>query len=340
MATQQRNQNRPDRNKDRGKEKPPFKDKNKDGIPDRDVLSAGVLTDEYAVVAPLILNNPELRQITEQATSDGWFDTPEGVAKYKLAIQNSDFWKTNNQYARAAWAMFQQSQQGQGADWKTLVEDAKLAVQARATDMGAAIDPTQLDNLANRYIYEGWGEAQRADLLDRALAESVTYQPTEGGGQALRGEAGNLAIQLRQAAYENGITYADNFFQEAAQSVALGLKTADDWMTDIREQAAGRYPVFADKIRAGVSARALASPYMQIMSNEFEISPQDIDLSDSYIAGALGGFSPDGSAQAENLWDFTKRLRRDPRWMNTSKAQNEITGTVGRVMQMFGVMGG
>jgi hypothetical protein len=47
-----------------------------------------------------------------------------------------------------------------------------------------------------------------------------------------------------------------------------------------------------------------------------------------------GDFAPMG------LWDFQKKLRQDPRWENTSKAQNEITSTTGRIMQMFGLMGG
>ena len=317
-----------------------FVDKNKDGIPDRDAFSADVLTDEYAVVAPLILNNPELKQITAEASAEGWFDSEAGIAKYKLAIQNSDFWKTNNKYARAAWSAFQQSQQGQGADWKALSENARLAVEARARELGATVSGDQLNTLANRFIYEGWGQDNRSGLMDKALSESISYQPTAGGGQALQGSSGNLALELRNMAYENGVTYSDDFFQQAARSVAAGLKTADDWAADIREQAAGRWPVFSDRIRAGLSARSLASPYIQIMSEELEIPQQDIDLSDPYIAGALGGFTKDGSAQAENLWEFSKRLRKDSRWQNTSKAQNEITGTVGKIMQMFGMMGG
>ena len=155
-----------------------------------------------------------------------------------------------------------------------------------------------------------------------------------------RSQSGNLALQLRNLAYDNGLSFSDQYFEQAARSVASGLKTADDFAGEIREQAAGRWPVFSEQIRAGVSARALASPYMNIIADEFEIPVENVSLSDPYVARALGGFTAEGAPQAENLWDFTKRLRQDPRWPKTLKAQNEITGTLGSVMRMFGMMGG
>lgn len=100
------------------------------------------------------------------------------------------------------------------------------------------------------------------------------------------------------------------------------------------------WPVYGDKIRAGVNVYDLASPYIQTMAQEFEISPNDISLGDPYVREALTGVDDQGNPVAMGLWDFQKKLRKDPRWMNTSKAQNEVTGVAGRIMQMFGVLGG
>jgi hypothetical protein len=43
--------------------------------------------------------------------------------------------------------------------------------------------------------------------------------------------------------------------------------------------------------------------------------------------------------QAMPLWDFEQQLRKDPRWLNTNRAQNDITGVASAVMQMFGLRG-
>jgi hypothetical protein len=75
------------------------------------------------------------------------------------------------------------------------------------------------------------------------------------------------------------------------------------------------------------------------MAQEFEMSPEEFTLNDPYIRSALTGMNDKGYPTATNLYDFQKKLRQDPRWLKTSKAQNDITGSVGKVMQMFGLMG-
>jgi hypothetical protein len=75
------------------------------------------------------------------------------------------------------------------------------------------------------------------------------------------------------------------------------------------------------------------------MAKEFEMDVNSISLDDPYIRQALTGVNDKGEPAATSLWEFQKKLRSDPRWMNTAKAQNEITGVTGKVMQMFGLTG-
>jgi len=297
---------------------------------------------EFDLIEGLINSDPDIARIHKQASEERWFDTTIGRERYKAAIQQTKWYQENNKYARAAITAFNLAKQGQGADWKTLLENARLQIEAKAAEIGAQLTPEQIKELESRYIYEGWGEDGRDVLLTRALGNSINYQPnlTGAGGTSLRGLAGNVAENLRLTAINNGLAYDDQFYQSAAQSVAMGMSTQEDWSRDIRENAASLWPVFGQQIRAGVDARALASPYIQSMAQEFEINPQEITLSDPYIRSALGGFSSDGQPQATNLWEFQKKLRQDPRWMNTAKAQNEVTSVTGKVMQMFGLMGG
>ena len=297
---------------------------------------------EFDLIEGLINSDPDIAAIHKRASEELWFDTTVGREKYKAAIQQTRWYQENNKYARAAITAFNLAKQGTGADWKTLLENARLQIEAQAAEMGAQVSPEEMRSLESRFIYEGWGEDGRGSLLTKALAQSIKYQPSlaGGGARSLRGTAGNVAESLRMTALNNGLTYDDAFYQSAAQSVAMGMSKPEDWARDIRENAASQWPVFADKIRAGVDARSLASPYISAMAQEFEINPNDINLSDPYIRSAFGGFSADGQPQAMNLWEFQKKLRQDPRWMNTAKAQNEVTSVTGRVMQMFGLMGG
>lgn len=305
-----------------------------------DTYDPNAQASEFDAIEGLIQSIPEIAEIHKKASEQRWFDTATGRARYKAAIQKSNWYQENNKYARAAVTAYQMARQGQGADWKTLLENARLAIEQRAAELGSEVTPERMKQLESQYVYGGWGESGRQSLLDKALSESVRAQKTATGGMAFRGQAGNVVESLRATAMKNGIRFDDGFYESAARSVATGLKTADDFQREIRDQAATMWPVFGDKIRSGFDARDLASPYINRMAEEFEINPADINLGDPYISQALGGFSPDGNPQAMNLWDFTKKLRKDPRWLNTAKAQNEITSVSGRVMQMFGLMGG
>lgn len=306
-------------------------DKNFDFIPDKDQLSREELAAEYQNAVGIIYTVPELKDIFEKALDEGW-----SPARMQAAVQNSGWYRTNNEYARIAWA---QEQTG-GADWQTNLENAQQTVMAAARAMGAEINEQEAAALARRYVYEGWSEPSRQGLLRKALSEEISFLPDERGKARMVGEAGNLSDQLRSLAGANGISFSDNWYLSAAKSVASGLSSAEDWERDIREQAASYWPVYSEKIRQGVNVYDLASPYIRTMAEEFEIDPNQINLNDPYIRGALTGMNDKGDFTPTGLWDFQKKLRQDPRWQNTSKAQNEITSVAGRVMQMFGLMGG
>lgn len=307
-----------------------YVDKNFDFIPDKDQLSREELAALYQQAVGIIYTVPELQGLFEQALNEEW-----APARLQAAVQNSAWYRENDEYARVAFA---QEQIG-GADWQTTLENARLNVRNVATRMGAEITDEELNALARRYVYEGWGTSGRESLLMQALSGEITFLADERGAY-MRGAAGNLASDLRSLANANGMSFSNNWYESAARSVASGLSTQEDWEADIRRQAASLFPVYSDKINQGLNVYDLASPYINTMAQEFEIDPNQITLNDPYIREALSGMNADGDFVPTNLWEFQKKLRKDPRWENTSKAQNEITSVTGRIMQMFGLMGG
>lgn len=307
-----------------------YVDRNFDFIPDKDQLSREELAAQYQSAVGIIYTVPELQGIFEQALDEEW-----APARLQSAIQNSDWYQNNDEFARVAWA---QEMTG-GADWQTTLQNARLAVRNAAVRTGAQVTDEELNALARRYVYEGWGTSGREGLMMQALSGEITFLADERGA-VMRGAAGNLADNLRSLANANGMSFSNNWYESAARSVAAGLSTEQDWEQDIRRQAASLFPVYRDKIEMGMNVYDLASPYINTMAQEFEIDPSQVTLDDPYVREALSGMNDSGDFVPMNLWEFQKKLRKDPRWMNTSKAQNEITSTTGRIMQMFGLMGG
>ena len=308
-----------------------YTDKNNDGIPDIDPLERERLAEEYKSAIGIIYSVPEIQPLFEQAVAEQW--APQ---KFISAVQESNWYRSNNQYARQAWA---QETIG-GADWGVQLDAGRAAVRQAATQMGSSLTEPEVEALARRYVYEGWYESTRGGMLAKALSEKITYLPDERGKTRMVGGAGALEDDLRDLARANGIYYSDNWFLSAARSVASGLSTAEDWERDVRETAASTWAPYADQIRNGMNLYDLASPYINTMAQEFEVDPSTITLDDPYIRSALTNMDDKGTPMPQNLWDFQKKLRSDPRWLNTAKAQNEITSVTGRVMQMFGMMGG
>lgn len=292
-----------------------------------DPLEREQLAREYGYALNVIYSVPEIRRLFEQAFSDRTGQWT--VEKFQAALQNTEWFRGNSQYARVAWT---QEQVG-GKDWEDRVGLAKEIVQRRATQLGARLTSAEVDAMARRYLYEGWGEAGRAALMDTALSGEISYLPDERGAAGFRGQAGSFVDELRMLAQANGLQYSDSWYESQARSVAAGLTTEEDAAREIREQAASRWGAWGDKIRGGMTAYDLASPYINLMSETLEISPDSINLNDPYIQRAMMG------NEAMPLWEFQRQLRNDPRWMNTNYAQNEITGVADAVMEMFGLRG-
>lgn len=294
-----------------------------------DPLERNALALQYGYALEIIYSNVELQNLFERSIKDGWAGNR---AKWDAELRNTNWYQENNEYARKAWA----AKSLGGADWQSQKQNAKLEVQQAAAAMGSDLTAEELESYAEQYIFQGWYEPTRRALLNKALSEEI---PTLPNNRGLRGGAGTFVDKLKSEALANGIRYNDDWYMQAAKSVAAGDRTEDDWMREITDKAAGLYPIYADRIRQGMNMYSIASPYINRMADILEISPQQITLNDPYIREALMGIDDKGNPKPMGLWDFEKRLKNDPRWMKTKQAMNDIASTATDILQIFGLRG-
>lgn len=309
-----------------------------------DTLNSTDLAKQNGISKDFITSHPEILGIFQQAINEDWVNSGSvGFGKFSNAIQASAWGQEND---AAAQKYLMQKQKG-GAVWETSVRDAQTAVQKAAVKLGATLDANQLAFFADQYQFNGWDAAEKAGQLEKALSGQLSWTDKTGKKHDfvtdfLDYKAGGpqaIMTQLRGAAESNGIKYDDSWYTGTARSIAGGFSTIEDHMADIREHAATSWPVYADKIRAGVDVKALASPYMQKMADLLEINPQGISLNDSWIKKAMGGVDAKGTPTAMGLWDFEKQLRTDPRWQHTKNANDEVSSMAHSIIQMFGFGG-
>ena len=295
-----------------------------------DTLSRSELAKSYGYALRIIESDPDLMRLFERAVNakkGQWT-----AQRFTAELMNTEWWANNSEYARNAIA----AEAMGGADWEATLENARLRVQAEATNQGVPLDEAKINDLAEKTVANGWDRDGREQLLANAIAQ---FTEAPESGEFMRGAGGNLQEYLMQTAAANGLQLSNDFFQSAAKSVASGLTTADDWERQVREQAASLWPTWSDKIMAGTDARTLASGYLNRMAETFEVDASSISMNDPLIREAFASADEKGNPSVESLWSFERRLRKDPRWMNTQQAMGEISSVARSVMETFGLVG-
>ena len=153
------------------------------------------------------------------------------------------------------------------------------------------------------------------------------------------GPSGKYFVEIKNLAFNNGIKLADDDATTYANKIVAGQLDEDTVYNTIRESAASAFPSLADKIKAGIDLKTLASPYIQSMSDILEIPNTAIDLFDSQIRSAMAYTLPDGKVGTKSIYDFEKQLRKDDRWQYTNKAREQAASVATTVLRDFGFMG-
>lgn len=303
-----------------------------------DPLTRKELAKKYGFALKVIYANDELKTLFERAVNGKkgqW-----GVDKFVLELQDTEWYNTNADYARKAWAAEQLGTRPDGtltADWQAQLDRARVAVETSAAQMGAQLTPDEVEKYVRRYIYEGWQE--QPQTMAQAMAKEISASEGDVATGMLMGGAGNLEEALKQTALKNGLKLDQNYYISAAKSVASGLSTAEDWMRDIRAQGASLWPAWSDKINAGVDAEDLLSGYKTIMAQTFEIPPEYIDLNDPTLRQAVTQMDDKGNPQVMGLWEFQTKLRNDPRWLDTKQASDQLSNVGMDVLKRMGFTG-
>lgn len=312
-----------------------YTDINYDGVRDRDQLDFSSLDSDLQWIAAIVDADEGIRRVFEDSLKAGHFDPEagqQGINNFQNAIRGSEWWQENNGYARSAFAL----KMTDPASYADSVDAARRFVEDQAKTMGITLTPMQIAAAAEKTVTDGWNTAGREYKLKDQL---ISFMETSVQNTKPTGNLREYSNQLRDTARANGLTLSDQYYADQAQSVLRGLTSMEDAEMDIREQAASFWPPYGDKIRAGYNVRDLASGYIYAMANELEIDAQSISLDDKYIRGALTGVDEKGNAKPQGLFEFQQTIRKDPRWMDTTKAQNNIASTASSVMRMFGLVG-
>lgn len=282
-------------------------------------LGKGELAETYGMSVAFFNSQPELKKLLGKAVDGQWTG-----GKFQAELKNTKWWKKNSSSSRKAQVL----KSGDPATYKATMEAARVQARQMAVEMGAILSDSKVEQLAKNIVHFEWNEAQIGNFLGKYV------------GFFKNGVLGGLAAQaekeIERQAYDLGVQVTDQSILNNAQYLVRGLTTMQKIQGDLRGQAAGLYPGFAEQIKAGASMNEIAEPYRQAMAEELGIPDTDITMFTPQVKDALNHVDAKGVPSAQPLRDFTRQLRNDPRWGKTDNATNQVF-QVGR--QVLGIMG-
>lgn len=282
-------------------------------------LSPEELAAEYGFAYSFLNSNPELKTLFGQSVNETWTKD-----KFMAEVRTTKWWQENSESQRQVQVM----KKTDPATYQANLGATKLQVQQLAAEIGAVIPPAKLSKIASQVLETGLQE----DGLRNILGQYVTF--TKG---TLRGEAGAYANSMKKYAYEQGVTLDDQTVKNQAALVSRKLATEADFKNQIVEQSVSSYPGYQQQLEAGQTMMDIANPYIQIMAQELDLTPESITLNDPLIKQALNGVNADGKPTGLDQTSFLNRLRNDPRWGATTGAQNQVMNVGLSVLKSMGL---
>ena len=180
---------------------------------------------------------------------------------------------------------------------------------------------------------------------DWRLTVQAAREVDKGGAKEARKAALQRAADrataisnLRAYAYNNGVKLPEDFLARKANQIAAGAKGQDEVEAQLTERfVAKQYPALADDLKAGLTVREAAAPYITTFAELLEVPEAEVNLSDPLLKKALQGANEKGEPSYTPLWKFEEEVKKDKRWQYTNNAWDEVGGKVASLMQMFGV---
>jgi len=227
----------------------------------------------------------------------------------------------------------------------------RRTIQDRARRMGSVLTDEQLEQVVGK-VYDGFLDND-SNAIDRFIAPYIgkitsivgTGLGTGGGQATYTGEALTNYQELQRIAKANGLKLEDilpklsvpkdsTLENVVLQKLALGELDPNAIAQTARQFAAQGQPDYVRKLlNQGYDLEQVYAPYRSIMASTLEIDPNQVDLNDPTLRGAI---TNEGDM---NIYDFKKLLRKDSRWDMTENARQEVSSAVYGILRDFGFQG-
>jgi len=293
--------------------------------------TTGTATDPMLVgiTEAMVAAHPELAEIRDLYVAGKY-------AEATNKLFNTDFYKTTSGIKLAN----EEVKRNQPGVYEDTIKNTWLpTLRNYATQNGLAITDASLEDIAKKSFDLGLTPTAAGTLELFKPAKDAQGKPVPN--PYITGITGGTAATTQQNLQTSNADYGAGFNQSwidtAAASVASGATTEQYWTDQMKNQAAGSFPAWTDQIKAGLTVKQIASPYINTYANILGLDPASITLNDNLLKQGLQGTDP-AKPSAMPLWQFEKQVRQDPRWAQSKDAMDTLSNTGSSILRSWGLM--
>lgn len=282
---------------------------------------ADKVRESYPALLPY-LSDPEIANVLKQATDEGW-----PADRTQAALENTNYWRTHTEQQRQ-WHILQYTDPA--AAQKSLF-DQYIEIQRTAQLLGVDPGAGFLMNMATDVLAKGYDNEVVMDLL----ANWAYDHDVQGTGTI-----NATRDQLISKAKDYVIPMSRDGLRTWTRDIVSGRANADSYEAYLRDMAMATYqdPGIQNALKAGMSVREFADPYVQLAARTLNINPDSVDLEDGKWNQALNWTDPNGVRRAQTLdeWGRNIRTKADYGYDHTVNAKVEASKVALDLAQRFG----
>lgn len=321
------------------------------------------LAAQYGYAAAFFNSNPELAALIKQAVSGQW--TPD---KFRAALMATNWYRSQTESLRA-WAELTARDP---VEAQKRIDEKARQIQQMANQQGISLSTDRLNQMARDALSMGWDDL----LLQQSVASEWHYSPgdTAGGAATLevryKQMADEFGITLNNQQVGDFISgtmagrYTEDnvadFLRDQAKSKYVGLRGYLDLGMTVKQIASPYLSSYATIMEVSPDTVSVNDPYIQralqgVPAPGGTSSGGTTRQATSFLSGPSGSparrdVTPQpGVATAsvtakppvmpQSLYDFERDLRRDPRWLQTKNAREQLETSALGVLRDFGIYG-
>jgi len=286
-----------------------------------DTINQQTLAEQFGFALTVLKSDPELNSLFTRAVA-GTFDQ----TRFNAELMNTGWYKAHGETWRNAAVL----KSADPATYATKLAQSRASIGTIAAQMGAAMGPITLAQMAETSLMLGWDSNQ-------VQAHLGTYVKHVNG--TMLGQAGQWETELKAYAADNNVKISNSWIETNLQGASRGAQTFNDVKDKVRNLAISAYPNLADRLRQGETVATIAEPYKQSMASILELNPESLTIGDPKIQKALATRDKNGAPVMQTLYDFETGLRQDSRWLKTKNSQDAVMGTANKVLSDLGLVG-